>query len=245
MKQKILGFLAAVIVASVGLTVVAPAPAEAKLGGQNCGVDGFLGLRPWYYGLCNSNSKGNSQVQEPENEEDMKAFVWTIILNILLDLLVIAGYASMIFIIYGGYQFIMSQGDPGKTASGKKTLTSAIVGLVVTLSASVLVNTGRVILGISNAGGSISDLPGKGLTPEQQQAQIQSAFTWAYTVAGLVAVAFIVYGGIKYVISQGDPGKTRAATQSIIYAVVGLVVVLMAAAITALVTSSVSGTNFN
>lgn len=241
MKQKILGFLAAVVVASVGLTVVAPASAEAKLGGGNCGVDGFLGLRPWYYGLCNSNSKGNSQIQEPENEDDMKAFVWTIILNVLIDLLVIAGYASMIFIIYGGYQFIMSQGDPGKTASGKKTLTSAIIGLVITLSASVLVNTGRVILGISNTGGSITDLPGQNF----KQDQIQNAFTWAYTVAGLVAVAFIIYGGIKYVISQGDPGKTRAATQSIIYAVVGLVVVLMAAAITALVTSSVNGTKFN
>ena len=244
MKQKILGFLAAVMVASVGLTVVAPAPVEA-LGGKNCGVKGFLGLRPWYYGLCNGDAKGSSQVQEPTDEEDMKAFVWTIILNILVDLLVIAGYASMIFVIYGGYQFIMSQGDPGKTASGKKTLTSAIIGLVVTLSASVLVNTGMVILNINSTGGSVSSLPGQGLTAEEQQAQIQSAFTWAYTVAGIVAVAFIIYGGIKYVISQGDPGKTRAATQSIVYAVVGLIVVLMAAAITALVTSSVSGTNFN
>ena len=70
---------------------------------------------------------------------------------------------------------------------------------------------------------------------------MQNAFNWAYTVAGLVAVAFIIYGGIKYVISQGDPGKTRSATQTIIYAVVGLIVVLMAAAITSLVTGSVSG----
>lgn len=41
MKQKILGFLAAVVVASVSLTVVAPAPAEAALGGGNCGMKGF------------------------------------------------------------------------------------------------------------------------------------------------------------------------------------------------------------
>ncbi len=239
MKQKILGFLAAVVVASVSLTVVAPAPVEAKLGGGNCGMKGFLGLRPWYYGLCTGNSE-NDTIKEPQGDtatEDMKAFVWTIILNILVDLLVIVGYASMIFIIYGGYQFIMSQGDPGKTAAGKKILTSAIVGMVISLSASVLVNTAMVILNINSTAGSADSLPGQNFT----KVQVQNAFNWAYTVAGLVAVAFIIYGGIKYVISQGDPGKTRSATQTIIYAVVGLIVVLMAAAITSLVTGSVSG----
>lgn len=227
------------MVASVSLTVVAPAPVEAALGGGNCGMKGFLGLRPWYYGLCTGNSE-NDTIQEPQGDtatEDMKAFVWTIILNILVDLLVIVGYASMIFIIYGGYQFIMSQGDPGKTAAGKKTLTSAIVGMVISLSASVLVNTAMVILNISSTAGSADSLPGKTFSKDQ----VQNAFNWAYTVAGLVAVAFIIYGGIKYVISQGDPGKTRSATQTIIYAVVGLIVVLMAAAITSLVTGSVSG----
>ncbi len=236
MKQKILGFLAAVVVASVSLTVVAPAPAEAAEDNtKSCGMPGFLGLRPWYYGLCEGGD--GTSIKEPTNEDEMKAFVWTIILNILVDLLVIVGYASMIFIIYGGYQFIMSQGDPGKTAAGKKTLTSAIVGMVISLSASVLVNTAMVILSINSTAGSADSLPGQNFT----KVQVQNAFNWAYTVAGLVAVAFIIYGGIKYVISQGDPGKTRSATQTIIYAVVGLIVVLMAAAITSLVTGSVSG----
>lgn len=236
MKQKILGFLAAVMVASAGLAVATPAPVEA-LGGKNCGVNGFLGLRPWYYGLCNDSR----EVQEPADEEEMKSFIWTIVLNILMDLLVIVGYASMIFIIYGGYQFIMSQGDPGKTASGKKTLTSAIIGMVISLSASVLVNTGMVILSINSAGGSLDKGASDQIGADFAQEQVQNAFTWAYTVAGLVAVAFIIYGGIKYVISQGDPGKTRSATQTIVYAVVGLIVVLLAAAITSLVTKSVSG----
>ena len=148
MKQKILGFLAAVVVASVSLTVVAPAPVEAKLGGGNCGMKGFLGLRPWYYGLCTGNSE-NDTIKEPQGDtatEDMKAFVWTIILNILVDLLVIVGYASMIFIIYGGYQFIMSQGDPGKTRSATQTIIYAVVGLIVVLMAAAITSlvTGSV-----------------------------------------------------------------------------------------------------
>lgn len=233
MRQKILGFLAAIVVASTGLTVLTPMPVEAEGEEQvdsesNCGTNGFLGLRPWYYGLCEGDS-----ISEPKSKDEVTVFVWKIVLNILIDLLVIVGYASIGFIIYGGYQFIMSQGDPGKAASGKKTLTSAIVGMIISLSASVLVNTAMVVLSI-NTGDGIHQ------GEDFSKVQVQNAFNWAYTVAGIVAVAFIVYGGIKYVVSQGDPGKTRSATQTIIYAVVGLIVVLMAAAITALVTSSVS-----
>lgn len=230
------------MVASVGVVAMTSTPAEA-LGGYSCGMKGFLGLRPWYYKLCDSDDPG-ATIQEPKNEEELAPFVWTIILNVLVDLLVIVGYMSMIFIIYGGYQFIMSQGDPGKTASGKKTLTSAIIGMVIALSASVIVNTGMVILSIDSAGGSLEECTGDDckdrIGAQFTQDQIQEAFTWAYTVAGLVAVAFIIYGGIKYVVSQGDPGKTRSAQQTIVYAIVGLIVVLIAAAITTLVTSSIS-----
>jgi len=240
MKQKILGFLAAVVVASVGMTVMVPTPAEAALGQGDCGTPGFLGLRPWYKGLCSTST---GKILEPQNEEDMKAFVWTIILNILMDLLLIVGYVSMGFIIVGGYQFITSQGDPGKTAAGKKTLVSAVTGTVIALSASVLVNTGMVIFNIST-GGTLDKNATDRVGENFADAQVQNAFTWAYTVAGLVAVVFIIYGGIKYATSQGDPAKIRSATQTIIYAAVGLVVVLMAAAITALVTSSVGNVTY-
>lgn len=240
MKQKILGFLAAVVVASVGLSVAGPTSVEAADNTKSCGTPGFLGLRPWYYGLCEGGE--GTEIKEPSGEDEIAVFVWKIVLNVLIDLLVIVGYASMIFIIYGGYQFIMSQGDPGKVASGKKTLTSAIIGMVISLSASVIVNTGMVILNINTAGGSLDKCTGSDcndrLGANFTQEQVQNAFTWAYTVAGLVAVAFIIYGGVKYVISQGDPGKARSAMQTIIYAVAGLIVVLMAAAITALVISS-------
>ena len=55
---------------------------------------------------------------------------------------------------------------------------------------------------------------------------------WVYAMSGIIAVAVIVYGGVKYVMSQGDPGKTKQAGQIIAYALIGLVVVLLAGAIT-------------
>lgn len=52
----------------------------------------------------------------------------------------------------------------------------------------------------------------------------------ALRLAGLVAVAFIIWGGIQYVISTGDPSKTKDAQQTIINAVVGLAIALTATA---------------
>ncbi|HSD56464.1 MAG TPA: hypothetical protein VLA92_04935 [Candidatus Saccharimonadales bacterium] len=50
----------------------------------------------------------------------------------------------------------------------------------------------------------------------------------ALRVAGLVAVGFVIYGGIQYVLSQGEPDKTKDAQQTIINALIGLVIALIA-----------------
>ena len=47
----------------------------------------------------------------------------------------------------------------------------------------------------------------------------------------LVAVIFIVIGGINYMTSQGDPAKTKKAKDTILYAVIGLIVAVLAFAI--------------
>lgn len=53
-----------------------------------------------------------------------------------------------------------------------------------------------------------------------------------YGIAGIVAVAFIVLGGIQYSTGQGDPGKVRQASQTLAFAVIGLIIVLLATVFT-------------
>jgi uncharacterized membrane protein len=48
---------------------------------------------------------------------------------------------------------------------------------------------------------------------------------------GITAVFMIIWGSIKYVISRGDPANIKAAKDTVMYAVVGLVVALFAYAI--------------
>lgn len=45
--------------------------------------------------------------------------------------LVIAGMASVFFVIYGGIQYVISQGEPDKTRGARNTITNALVGLVI------------------------------------------------------------------------------------------------------------------
>lgn len=50
-------------------------------------------------------------------------------------------------------------------------------------------------------------------------------------ISGLVAVVFVIIGGISYMTSTGDPGKTKKAKDTILYALIGMVVCVLAFAI--------------
>lgn len=54
-------------------------------------------------------------------------------------------------------------------------------------------------------------------------------------IVGIVAVIMIIIGGIKYTTSSGDAAKATSAKNTIIYAVVGLVVAAFAYAIVSFV----------
>ncbi len=58
-------------------------------------------------------------------------------------------------------------------------------------------------------------------------------------IIGILSVIMIIYGGIRYVISTGDATKVTNAKNTIIYAVVGLVIAIMAYAIVNWVLKSV------
>jgi len=54
-------------------------------------------------------------------------------------------------------------------------------------------------------------------------------------VAALVAVAYVIVGGIQYVTSQGAPDATKKAQQTIINALIGLAIALVAASVVAFI----------
>lgn len=59
-------------------------------------------------------------------------------------------------------------------------------------------------------------------------------------IVALVAVLMIVIGGFKYIISRGDAKAVESATKTITWAVVGLVVTVMAYAIVTIVSNTIN-----
>lgn len=68
---------------------------------------------------------------------------------------------------------------------------------------------------------------------------VETALRFFFGLAGALAVLFIAIGGFRYTISGGDPGSIKQAKDTILYAVIGLVVAMLAQVIIGFVISSV------
>jgi len=71
------------------------------------------------------------------------------------------------------------------------------------------------------------------------QSQIDTAISIFIGIAATVAVLLIVWGGVKFITSKGDPGATAKARNTIIYAAVGLALCMLAFAIVQFVIGNV------
>ncbi len=60
-------------------------------------------------------------------------------------------------------------------------------------------------------------------------------------IVGVIAVVMIIYGGLRYITSGGDSGKITNAKNTIIYAVIGLIIVALAQFIVQFVLGKATG----
>jgi uncharacterized membrane protein len=56
-----------------------------------------------------------------------------------------AGLISILFIVIGGVQMLISGGDPGRVGEAKKTMFNAILGLIIVLISYIVVSYVAVI----------------------------------------------------------------------------------------------------
>lgn len=60
-------------------------------------------------------------------------------------------------------------------------------------------------------------------------------------IVGLISVIMLVYGGLRYILSGGDSKKVTDAKNTILYAIIGLIISMLAYAIIHFVLNSVIG----
>ncbi len=118
--------------------------------------------------------------------------------------------------------------------------TIAFVGLLGVSSlaaASLLMSdaSAQVSSGINAA--TTSEMQGKSVN--STVGSIVNILLW---VVGILSVTMIVWSGFKYITSAGDTSKLASAKSTLIYAVVGLIIAIMAYAIVNFVRTEVTST---
>ena len=63
------------------------------------------------------------------------------------------------------------------------------------------------------------------------QGSIQNVVNWLLGMLGLLAVIVIVYGGVQYILSAGDDKKAENGKRTVLFAMIGLILVGISAVI--------------
>lgn len=228
LAKKILLLCGIILLTSFVSSFTTPSPASA-----DCRY--FLGMTSWD---CNI-------VEQVTSDDQLKNNIWTIAANIATDITVIAAYLIIGYVIYGGYLYTFSGGDPGKVATGKKALTQAFIGLAIVMSANVILNSIRIALGANFTKNCTIAGECYGLDTDTNATgtMILGIIQWVVGIAGVISAIFVVYGGISYTTSIGDPGKLKKAKDMITYALIGLAIVALAEIITAFVSNMIREAN--
>jgi hypothetical protein len=88
-----------------------------------------------------------SDVPGADNPADAVDYIRVLFFNVSVMILSVLGTLFIIMVIIGGILYISSAGNEDRAKSGKKTLTAAIVGLLITILAYAIVKIFATLIG--------------------------------------------------------------------------------------------------
>ena len=136
LKRIIVSLLMFISLSGTAVTLIAPQTVSAASCSQ-----GFLGFPAWYRGLTINDT--DCDIVSPDGQNGnptISNFIWHIVLNVLECVMLLAGYVSVGFILYGGFLFLLSQGSADAMVKARTTILNAVIGLIISLLAVGVVN---------------------------------------------------------------------------------------------------------
>ncbi len=114
----------------------------SHFGAACSGGGSFLGLPHWYEYLNSvtvtappASDIPPQCVPQITNITD----IWLIVAAIVDILLRVSALIAIFIVIYGGIQYVTSQGDPGKTSKARQTVINALIGLAIAITSTIIV----------------------------------------------------------------------------------------------------------
>lgn len=128
--------------ALVTLLVMTPRPVAAACSSS---AGSLLGIPTWYKYLQDDTGVSSATGRCVPRVSQFKDALF-ILLAVIEILLRVATYIAIAMFIYGAIRMIISQGSPDEIKKARDTLTNAVVGLVIALIATAVVNfVGRTL----------------------------------------------------------------------------------------------------
>ncbi|MEI6728460.1 MAG: pilin [bacterium] len=147
--------------------------------------------------------------------------------NILEFMLNLAPVLAILVIMWGGYKYFFGALS-GDNADGKKTILAGVTGLIIVLSAKTIQTVVK---------GSVTS---SGFSAGALSAFISDISTFLFTLATVISVLVITWGGYKYLFS-GLPGDQKDGLDTIRNGIIGLIIVLLAIPIKNIVQLTIGG----
>jgi hypothetical protein len=133
-KKTFAGILLALMI-FVSANGVSPAMVNAQSGPCSGSSSSFLGFPTWYKYL-NPHRTANGCELTFSFPNDIAAIGFAVFEIVLR----IAGIVAVVFVMYGGFLYLTSTGEPDRAKNGRTTLVNALTGLMIAMLATAIVN---------------------------------------------------------------------------------------------------------
>lgn len=142
--------------------------------------------------------------------------------NVLNNLKGVIASIAIVFIVVGGFMYILSAGDETMIKKAKSTITSALIGLAIALAAPTFLKEIVAILST-----------GDGATAEEAIAAaptikviVTRVLNLLLSIVGIIAMIGLVIGGSFYLTAYGDEDKIKTGKKIITNSLIGIAVAM-------------------
>ena len=154
-------------------------------------------------------TKTQTALGEVSNFGELISLIWNYGSQIIIAL-------SVFFIILGALFYITSAGNEGKINQGKQMVFGSLIAVVIVIFSGVLMRTLHKTA--EGTTGNLTDVP----TVINNATNILVGFVAAFSVL------MFIYAGINYMLARGDADKINKAHRALRYAVLGLIIGVLA-----------------